>query len=119
MAIALSMDAHIKASITDALRLRGVDVLTAQDDSNDTLTDDVLLDRATHLNRVLVTYDKGFRVMAEGWQRRARPFAGLIFAPQEARIGWLLEDLHVIAEASSATDFENFIQRLPYQRPSP
>lgn len=51
------MDAHIPRAITLGLRMRKVDVVTAQQDGADTLPDAELLDRATHLNRVLFTFD--------------------------------------------------------------
>jgi len=46
------MDVHIPYCITIGLRLRGVDVLTAQDDGSREIEDAVLLDRATKLNRI-------------------------------------------------------------------
>ncbi|MDX2214138.1 MAG: DUF5615 family PIN-like protein [Oculatellaceae cyanobacterium bins.114] len=55
MAIALYMDVHIPQAITDQLRRRGVDVLTAFDDEAQELPDDQLLLRVTQLNRVLFT----------------------------------------------------------------
>ena len=45
MAVALYMDVHIPRAITIGLRLRGVDVLTAQEDNAATLLDPALLDR--------------------------------------------------------------------------
>lgn len=51
------MDAHIPKAITNGLRLRGIDVLTAQEDNADKLSDPELLERATALNRVLFTFD--------------------------------------------------------------
>ncbi|MCU0527178.1 MAG: DUF5615 family PIN-like protein [Elainella sp. Prado103] len=49
------MDVHVPQAITDQLRRRGIDVLTASDDETQTLPDDQLLGRATQLNRVLFT----------------------------------------------------------------
>tara|TARA_R110002096_G_scaffold105923_1_gene233031 strand:+ start:2922 stop:3170 length:249 start_codon:yes stop_codon:yes gene_type:complete len=57
MAISLMMDQHIPASITRGLRVRGVNVLTAFEDSAHQLPDEELLQRATELNHVLVTQD--------------------------------------------------------------
>ncbi|MBI3014292.1 MAG: DUF5615 family PIN-like protein, partial [Candidatus Tectomicrobia bacterium] len=57
MAIALYMDAHIPRSITLGLRMRTVDVLTAQEDGAETFLDPGLLERATQLGRVLFTFD--------------------------------------------------------------
>jgi Protein of unknown function DUF82. len=57
MSVKLYMDVHIRRALTDGLRLRGVDVLTAQQDLADELSDDALLDRTTDLGRVLFTQD--------------------------------------------------------------
>lgn len=43
------MDVHVHRAITAALRLRGVDVLTAQEDSCAELDDAALLDRRLYL----------------------------------------------------------------------
>ena len=39
------MDVHVPSAITIALRVRGVDVLTAQEDNSQELEDAALLDR--------------------------------------------------------------------------
>ena len=52
MSATLYMDVHIECAITNALRRRGVDVLTAQDDGTATLLDSDLFDRALVLGRV-------------------------------------------------------------------
>jgi hypothetical protein len=41
------MDVHVPLAITTELRLRGADVLTAQEDGASQLEDSQLLDRAT------------------------------------------------------------------------
>ncbi len=58
MTVALYMDVHIHRAITTGLRLRDVDVLTAQEDGHRTAEDARLLDRATELQRVLFTQDE-------------------------------------------------------------
>ena len=45
------MDVHVPYGITIGLRLRGVDVLAAQEDGSRELADAALLDRATNLGR--------------------------------------------------------------------
>jgi hypothetical protein len=67
VAIALYMDVHVPQAITEQLRRRGIDVLTAFDDGSQELSDDRLLVRVTQLNRVLFTQDIRFRVLAETW----------------------------------------------------
>ena len=49
------MDVHVPAGIVRALRRRGVDVLTAQEDGAARLSDPALLDRATVLGRMVFT----------------------------------------------------------------
>jgi hypothetical protein len=49
MSVALYMDVHVPKAITVGLRLRHVDVLTAQEDGTTTLSDTALLDRSSGL----------------------------------------------------------------------
>lgn len=48
------MDHHVPRAITNGLRLRGVDVITAAEDGAGELGDPVLLKRATELERGVV-----------------------------------------------------------------
>jgi len=57
MSVRLYMDVHVRRTVTAGLRLRGVDVMTAQEDGAGELLDPELLDRATELGRVLFTQD--------------------------------------------------------------
>ena len=79
MTIALYMDVHVPQAITEQLRRRGIDVLTAFEDGTEQLPDDQLLLRVTELKRILFTQDIRFRVLAETWQLKGKPFSGLIF----------------------------------------
>jgi predicted nuclease of predicted toxin-antitoxin system len=65
------MDVHVRRAVTSALRLRSIDVLTAQEDGAAELDDDRLLQRATELGRVLVSQDEdllreGARLLKDG-----------------------------------------------------
>ena len=82
MPVGLYMDAHVPQAITDQLRLRGVDVVTARDDARDDRDDATLLTRARELSRVLFTQDIRFKARAHEWQRDGREFAGLVFGHQ-------------------------------------
>jgi hypothetical protein len=73
------MDVHVPQAITEQLRRRGIDVLTAFEDRTIELPDDQLLARVTELQRVLFTQDIRFRVLAETWQIEDKQFSGLIF----------------------------------------
>ena len=101
-------------AITDQLRHRGVDILTAIEDGCRKLDDADLLERARLLGRVLVTQDIRFRVLAEDWQRQGKPFAGLVFAKQHSKaIGQYVIDLELIAKVSEPDEWLNAIERLP------
>src|SRR5262245_13581124 len=105
MTVALYTDVHVPGPIVRQLRLRGVDVLTANEDGQGTTPDDLLLERASLLGRVMVTQDIGFKVMAEDWIRQGRDFGGLVFAPQDAALtGRYIQDLELIAKASDPSD---------------
>jgi predicted nuclease of predicted toxin-antitoxin system len=68
------MDQHVHQVITNGLRERGVDVLTAFEDESSELADAALLARATELGRVLFTQDKDFLAIARTHQIRGVPF---------------------------------------------
>jgi predicted nuclease of predicted toxin-antitoxin system len=57
VSVALYMDVHVAGAVTNALRLRGVDILTAQEDGADRLPDTELLDRSGARDRVLFSQD--------------------------------------------------------------
>ena len=115
MAVRLYMDVHVPQAITDQLRRRGVEVLTAIEDGTSELPDHELLDRVRSLGRVLFTQDIRFKALAEAWQRQDKPFAGLIFGHQlGGTIGQYVTDLALIAEASEPENWLNTVEHLPF-----
>lgn len=115
MAVALYMDVHVPWSITDQLRRRGIDVLTAVEDHADELTDDAILRRATELSRVVFTQDIRFKKLAEQWQHRGWQFAGLLFGHQlHGTIGQYVKNLELIAQASEPREWQNTVGHLPF-----
>jgi len=114
VSIPLYMNVHVPFAITQGLRLRGVDVLTAQEDGTAELSDAELLDRATSLARVVFSQDKNFLREAAERQRAGKPFAGIIYAPQlGVTIGQCLKDLELIAHAGEPEEFADLVQYLP------
>ena len=114
MSIRFYMDVHVPYAMTLELRLRGVDVLTAQEDGAGMLEDSKLLDRASTLGRVLVTQDADFLKEAARRQENAQRFAGVVFAPQlDVTIGQCVRDLELIARASDPEDWINWVEFLP------
>jgi len=115
MSVALFTDVHVHRVIVSELRLRGVDVLRAQDDGSDQLTDDLLLDRATALNRVLLTYDDDLLVIASSRQRSGIPFSGLLFAhARDLQIGRCIDDLEELLKVGTTEDFANRVLFLTF-----
>jgi predicted nuclease of predicted toxin-antitoxin system len=114
MTIAFYMDVHVHRAITSGLRLRGVDVLTAQEDGYRTADDDRLLDRATELQRVLFTQDEDLLTEAKYRQEEDIPFVGVIYAHQlYTTIGRCVQDLELIAKASELEEMANRVEYLP------
>jgi len=112
--ISIYMNQHIPRAITEGLRLRGVDVITAFEDEADKMDDAELLDRASKLGRVLFTQDND--LLSEGAMRQEKgiPFNGVIYAHQmRVSIGTCIHDLEIIAKAGEAEDLLNKIQFLP------
>jgi hypothetical protein len=108
------MDVHVPRSITVGLRLRHVDVLTAQEDGAARLPDPELLDRATELGRVLFSQDDDLLREATKRQIAGTPFAGVVYAHQlKVTIGRCVEDLALIAEAGEPEDLANAVEFLP------
>lgn len=114
MSVALYMDVHVRRAVTNGLRTRGVDVLTAQDDGTASWPDDQLLDRASELGRVLFSQDDDLLAEAELRQRVGRDFAGVIYAHQLAiTVGQCVRDLELIAKAAEPADLANRVEFLP------
>ena len=65
MVIRLYMDVHVPMAITRQLRLRGVDVVTANEEGTNRLPDDALLELASKEGRVVFTHEFALR----RWQK--------------------------------------------------
>ncbi len=108
------MDVHVRRAVTESLRSRGVDVLTAQEDGAGELDDPHLLSRASSLGRVLFTQDDDLLREAAKRQQRGETFAGLIYAHQlNVTIGQCIDDLDLIAEVSDPEEWLNRLMYLP------
>jgi predicted nuclease of predicted toxin-antitoxin system len=108
------MDVQVRGAITDGLRRRGVDVLTAQEDGRRGSSDPDLLDRASELGRVLFTHDNDFLKEAAHRQMVGRVFQGVVYVHQlDLTIGQCIEELETLAKAGRPEDFENRIEYLP------
>lgn len=110
MTVALYMDEHVHRAITTSLRLRGVDVLTAQAEGRRHVPDHVLLDRATELGRVLFS-DEDLLAEANHRQRERIPFAGVVYAHQlQVSIGTCVRELELIAKIANQEDLADRVE---------
>ena len=114
MTLALYMDHHIPSAITDGLRVRDIDVLTAFEDGASQLDDELLLRRATELGRVLFSQDMDLLRLATQFQRQGTEFAGLFYVHQlRLTVGQVVDDLDVAAKALNPEEIANRIEFLP------
>jgi hypothetical protein len=114
VSVALYMDVHVHRALTDGLRSRGVDVLTAQEDGTTEWEDPDLLERATAVNRVLFTNDRDFLRIVAVRQQFSQPLTGVIYAPQTSPLGPVLRDLELCALACEPEDFAEGLTYLPF-----
>lgn len=114
MSLALYTDVHVRRAVVDGLRLRGVEVLTAQEDGTTTLADPLLLDRATELQRIIFTQDNDFLREAHRRQQTGELFGGVVYAHQlNVTIRECIDDLSLIAQASEWGEWLNWVEYLP------
>jgi hypothetical protein len=112
--IRLYLDVHVPRAIALGLRMRQVDVITAQEEKAALCSDAEILERATNLGRVLVTFDADFLAEGATWQQQARDFTGIVYAhPLRISIGKCVHDLELIAVAGEPEDLRNRIEFLP------
>lgn len=108
------MDENVHGAIVRALISRGIDVLRVQDDGYMGYSDDVILDRATHLGRVLFSQDDDLLREATLRQRDGRSFVGVVYAHQQnVSIGQCVNDLELLGQIGEPGDFSNQVYHLP------
>ncbi len=114
MALNLYIDHNVHGEITNGLRQRGVDLLTCAEDRTDRLEDDLVLQRATELRRVVFTQDTDFLAITTHWLRSGREFSGVIFAEQLGiTIGDAIRDLELFVGAMDEAEMRNRVFHLP------
>ena len=112
--LAFYMDHHVHRSITEGLRRRGIDVITAFEDGREEEDDEALLERAVALDRILVSQDDDLLRIATHWQRSSREFPGVVYAIQQhIDIGGTIEYLELIAHLKTADEMRNCVEYVP------
>jgi predicted nuclease of predicted toxin-antitoxin system len=114
MPVSLYMDVHIPRAISNRLRRDGVDILTAQEDGTTTISDAALLDRATALSRVLVTFDSDLLIEAHRRQQASIAFLGVVYVnTNRSSIGEIIAHLELLAMALDEGDLLSIVEYLP------
>ncbi len=105
-AIKFYMDEHVPRAVTEGLRRRGVDVLTAQEADMREADDEQHLALALRERRVIFTQDADFlRLHAAG-----RPHTGIVYAPQQTAVGRLVRGLMLIYDVLSPDDMPGHVE---------
>ena len=78
-------DEHVVYGVIEALRVRGMNVLTVQDMGRQGDDDEELLRVALSEGRLLLTNDEDFLRLAAMYGRRKEPFPPVLFWPQQQR----------------------------------
>lgn len=115
--IPLYMDEHVPRAITLGLRLRGIDVLTVQEDNFSGKSDPELIGRAIYLNRAIFTHDDDLLVEASKRQRAGQEFYGIIYAHHlKVSIGTCIKDIELIAKFGETEEIKNQVIFLPLKK---
>lgn len=116
MAAKLYTDVHVPSAVTLGLRIRGIDVLTSQQDGTTEFRDEDLLLRSTALGRILLTQDADFLTIAAVWQHTGTTFRAVVFAKQlGAGLGQMIEDVDLLLNAATEPELWNQVFHLPFR----
>ena len=92
------MDEHVPRAVTQGLRRRRVEVMTAEDEQHLVL--------ALGEGRVIFTQDADFlRLHASG-----RPHAGIVYAPQGTAVGTIVRSLMLIFDVLTPEDMPSHVE---------
>lgn len=106
--IRLYMDEHVPRAVTQGLRRRGVDVLTAGEAGMLGVSDEEHLEFATSQQRVMVTQDDDFlRLSARG-----AAHYGILYAPQETLVGTLLAGIMLVVQVLTPAEMRHHVEYL-------
>lgn len=112
--IRLYVDEQVRISVINALRNRGIDCLWAVDDGYDSTDDELILQRATSLDRVVYTYDNDFHQIAHRWLRQGRDFSGVIHAKwRQMSEGQEIREVELVANILEPVEVQNTVTHLP------
>lgn len=106
--ISFYMDEHVPTAVSEGLRRRGVDVLTAQEANMRGAADEAHLTLAMREGRTIVTQDADFlRLHAS-----SRSHAGIVYVPQHTPTGVIVRGLMMLYEVLRPDDMVSRVEFL-------
>lgn len=114
MSLEFYFDHNMPLPLALALRQRGIDILTAEEDGSSRLSDRGIWQRAIIVQRIVVTQDRDLLEIAHDCQAADIPFPGLgkCQIPGVSTES-LIDDLELIATAVSIEEIESTIRWVP------
>lgn len=112
----LLTDADFKGQVIRGLLLRrpGLDLVRVQDIGLRPAADPVILERAAHGGRVLMTHDENTMIgYAYERVRRGRAMPGVFVVGQDVPIGQAIEEILILAECSEEGEWDGQVLHLP------
>lgn len=110
--ILLYLDENVQNAFADALRMRGVDVLTTQEAGNIGLKDEGQLIFATEKGRVLFSYNtRDFAKIHYEWMRTNKFHSGIIVSDQ-LNVGTVLRRFMKLYFSLTSEDMKNRLEYL-------
>lgn len=113
MGLRLYADACVDARIVAGLRRRGVDVVTVVDAGLLGCPDETQLAKARDLNRVILSGDQDFLLLAHRCATEGTAFPGLVFIQPKRPLGEVIRAVALIASLYSPEDLAGWIEWVP------
>ena len=108
MAIKFYCDEHVDPAIVNALRKRGLDILTAQEADMLSVADEQQLQFAVSQHRAIFTQDTDFLRL----HRTGVAHQGIIYSHQSTSIGKIIQGLLLIYQVLTEEEMENHVEYL-------
>lgn len=113
MAIPLYADECVDAGVVAGLRRRGVDIVTAADVGLLGSSDEIQLEKARALARVVLSGDQDFLVLAHRCATDAVAFPGLLFIQPKTTVGEVIRAVALLAMLLSPGEIAGWIEWVP------
>ncbi|MBA2704180.1 MAG: DUF5615 family PIN-like protein [Blastocatellia bacterium] len=102
------LDEHVPRAVTEGLRRRGLNVLTVQEAKRSGLSDTAQLAFALAEQRVLITMDSDFLILAS----RGVAHSGIAYASPTRSVGALIRSVMLLYDVLTAAEMLNQVEFL-------